>query len=201
MVCYVGGMVIVYKYEKGSVEVVDEDSSGDSMTKRQAITGFIFSSVLVFLSAILLSYSCDSISKLKISGIELGGTFVGTLFMAFTTSLPEVVVSISAIRLGRGDMALGNLFGSNLFNLAILSFSDGFYRLGRVSSSEVIVSDVFTLSHTNHIITGLIGIIFIAIVLSSLMLRSKRKYGPLGVDTLSIGVLYILSLYLLFILR
>ncbi len=201
MIFYVGGMIIVYKYEKGNVEKIDDDHNSKSITKNQAIIGFVFSSILVFCSAILLSYSCDGISKLKISGLELGGTFVGTLFMAFTTSLPEVVVSISAIRLGRSDMALGNLFGSNLFNLAILSFSDGFYRLGRITNSELIINDVFALSHPNHIITGLISIIFIGIVLSSLMLRNKKKYGPLGVDTLSIGILYILGLYLLFILR
>ena len=44
-------------------------------------------------------------------------TFVGTLFVAGATSLPELVVTISALRMGAVDLAIGNLLGSNLFNM------------------------------------------------------------------------------------
>jgi cation:H+ antiporter len=46
-------------------------------------------------------------------------SFVGTLFVATATFLPEAAVSIAAVCLGVLDMALGNLFGSNLSNMAI----------------------------------------------------------------------------------
>ncbi len=200
---YVGGMIIIYKYEKASQSDGPEDNekASSSMTKKQAVTGFIISSVFVFGAAILLSYSSDIISRYEIGGKVLGGTFVGTLFMAFTTSLPEIVVSISALRIGSRDMALGNLFGSNLFNIAVLSLSDGFYRLGAYVRDVPTKGNIFSIISPNHFISGLIGIIFVAIVLSSLMLRRKEKRGPLGFDTLTIGILYVTGLYLLYLLR
>lgn len=49
----------------------------------------------------------------------LGRTFVGTTLVAVTTSLPELVASIAAVRLGAFDLAIGNTFGSNAFNMVL----------------------------------------------------------------------------------
>jgi cation:H+ antiporter len=57
-------------------------------------------------------------------------SFVGTLFMALVTTLPEIAVTLSALRIGALDMAIGNLLGSNLFNLTILAIDDLFYTRG-----------------------------------------------------------------------
>jgi cation:H+ antiporter len=50
--------------------------------------------------------------------------------MAFVTTLPEAAVTLSALRLGAIDMAIGNLLGSNLFNVAILAVDDAVYVQG-----------------------------------------------------------------------
>jgi cation:H+ antiporter len=60
----------------------------------------------------------------------LGQAFVGSLFVAITTSLPEIVVSLAAVRIGALDLGIGNVLGSNLFNLLILGLDDVFYRQG-----------------------------------------------------------------------
>ena len=60
----------------------------------------------------------------------LGEAFVGSLFVAITTSLPEIVVSLAAVRIGALDLGIGNVLGSNLFNLLILGLDDVFYRHG-----------------------------------------------------------------------
>ncbi|MCW5659757.1 MAG: sodium:calcium antiporter [Burkholderiaceae bacterium] len=57
-------------------------------------------------------------------------SFVGTLFMALVTTLPEMAVTLAALRIGALDMAIGNLLGSNLFNLTILAIDDLFYTRG-----------------------------------------------------------------------
>lgn len=57
-------------------------------------------------------------------------SFVGTLFMALVTTLPEMAVTLSALRIGALDMAIGNLLGSNLFNLTILAVDYLFYTRG-----------------------------------------------------------------------
>jgi cation:H+ antiporter len=56
----------------------------------------------------------------------LGTTFVGTTLVALVTSLPELVATLAAARLGADDMAIGNLFGSNLFNMFALGLTDFF---------------------------------------------------------------------------
>lgn len=62
--------------------------------------------------------------------LSVDETFVGTILIAFTTSAPELVVAIAAIRIGAPNMAVGNLLGSNLFNLLILAPEDLLYRAG-----------------------------------------------------------------------
>ena len=55
-------------------------------------------------------------------------SFVGTVFLSVVTTLPEMAVTLSALRLGALDMAIGNLLGSNLFNVTILAIDDLAYR-------------------------------------------------------------------------
>lgn len=50
----------------------------------------------------------------------LGGTFIGTTLVALATSLPELVATLVPICLGAADLAIGNLFGSNAFNMLLL---------------------------------------------------------------------------------
>jgi cation:H+ antiporter len=64
------------------------------------------------------------------SELQLSRSFVGTIFMALVTTLPEMAVTLSALRLGALDMAIGNLLGSSLFNVMILAVDDLFYRRG-----------------------------------------------------------------------
>jgi cation:H+ antiporter len=63
----------------------------------------------------------------------LGEAFVGSLFIAITTSLPEIAVSLAAVRLGAIDLGIGNVLGSNLFNLLILGLDDVFIATVRCS--------------------------------------------------------------------
>ena len=60
----------------------------------------------------------------------LAQALVGNIFVALVTTLPEMVVSIAALRLGAIDMAIGNLLGSNLFNLMVLGIDDLIYSSG-----------------------------------------------------------------------
>jgi cation:H+ antiporter len=62
--------------------------------------------------------------------LNLSRSFVGTILMALVTTLPEMAVTLSALRLGALDMAIGNLLGSSLFNVMILAIDDLFYPHG-----------------------------------------------------------------------
>jgi cation:H+ antiporter len=62
----------------------------------------------------------------------LGQTFVGGILVGATTSLPEVAVTVSALRIGAAPMAIGSLLGSNLFDLLILALDDAAYAAGPI---------------------------------------------------------------------
>ena len=62
-------------------------------------------------------------------------TFVGTVFVALATSVPEVAVSIAAMTLGSVDLAVANLLGSNLFDVALIALDDFAYAPGPILSA------------------------------------------------------------------
>ncbi|MDF7825531.1 hypothetical protein P4B35_16010 [Pontiellaceae bacterium B12227] len=57
-------------------------------------------------------------------GFGLEASLIGTIFLAISTSLPELVISFASIRMGFLDMAVGNVLGSNMFNLLIIFVAD-----------------------------------------------------------------------------
>lgn len=73
---------------------------------------------------------------------------MGNIFIAVSTSLPEVVVSMAAVKIGAIDLAIGNLFGSNIFNIFILALDDVFFTKGPLLS----------FASPNHIISALSAI-------------------------------------------
>lgn len=74
------------------------------------------SGVLIYMSA---KYMIPEAVALA-SGLGVTENIIGATLIAFGTSLPELSVSISSIRKGFSDMLLGNIMGSNLFNLALV---------------------------------------------------------------------------------
>jgi cation:H+ antiporter len=68
---------------------------------------------MILLAAPYLIRAADEIARSS----GLGHTFVGTTLVALCTSLPELVATLTAVRIGSADLALGNIFGSNTFNM------------------------------------------------------------------------------------
>lgn len=179
-----------------------ENSEKDRRKLKRSIWGFCIFAIFVLFSAFLLSYVSDKISQIPVGGKSLGGTFVGTLLMAFVTSLPEIVVSLTLLRMNSVDIALGNILGSNLFNLVILSVTSASFRLGEWFRMGALGSfDSFHLASQNHLLSGLLSMVFMGILFYEVLFRRNRKYAWLGAGTWWIGVFYILGFYLLFILR
>lgn len=93
-----------------------------------------------------------------------GQSFVGSLLLGFTTTLPEIIVSFAAMRMGAVDMAVANMIGSNLFNMTVIPIDDLFYLQGPVLAS---VSE-------SHLITALVVILMTGIFMAGLRFRPKR---------------------------
>lgn len=88
---------------------------------------FVAMSLLIVGSGIVLAKSGDRIADRT----GLGGLLIGMVLVAAATSLPEVAVAVSAVLGGSPDLAIGNLLGSNMANMALLAVVDLAYR-GRV---------------------------------------------------------------------
>jgi cation:H+ antiporter len=92
-------------------------------------------------------------------------SFVGSLFLAITTSLPELVVTVAALRLGAIDMAVADILGSNMFNLALVAPVDLAYRRSPILASVL----------SAHLITAVLTIVMSLIVMAGLRFRRERK--------------------------
>jgi len=117
-------------------------------------------------------------------------SFVGTLFLAIGTSLPEFTVTIAALRLGAIDMAVADVLGSNMFDIVIIAIVDIFYIKGPILSLVSVAN-----------VIPIIGVIVMSLlVILGLRWRQQRKtfifiswYG------LALLILYIAATYGLFI--
>jgi cation:H+ antiporter len=121
----------------------------------------------------------------------LGQTFVGNIFIAVSTSLPEVVVCVAAVRIDAVDLAIGNLFGSNIFNIFILGLDDVFFTKGPLLS--------FVSQH--HMISAMSAIAMTAIAVIGSTYRSERKPLFMAWDSISISLVYVTNLMLLYTLK
>jgi cation:H+ antiporter len=164
-----------------------EELKYEKVPTRKAYVHFSVNAVIVVAAAIFL----PPIGKLIAEITGLGQTFVGNILIALSTSLPEIVVSISALKIGAGDMAIGNLFGSNLFNIGILALDDIFFLKGPLLSSI----------SPNHIVSAFSAIIMMTIAVIGLTYRASRKRLFLAWDAMAIASVYVINLFTLYILR
>ena len=144
---------------------------------------FILCAAITVICAIKLSTYADALSEKT----TLGGMLVGTIFLAGATSLPEVTTSISAIVLDNPDIAIGNVLGSNMFNLLILASFDLYYRR----------KQIFKGASGEHFYTASIGLLLAVTTLLALTLRLNITLLGVGIDTLIIVTIYVAGMYVL----
>lgn len=182
VVVYVVAMRLVYEH-LGQAPVADEEAR-DRSGLRRVLLWYAVHAAVVITAALFLPGFAETITE----ETGLKASFVGTLLLATSTSLPEVAVSVAALRIGALDMAVSNLLGSNLFNIVILAIDDLVYRGG------VLLKD----ASDAHLVSAFSTIIMTAIVIVGLTFRTAPKRFLLAWDTFLIGVVYIVNLVLLF---
>lgn len=183
LVFYLVAIRVIFLYEKKANNHKEERKETYTLTLKQVILRYALNAVILMAAAMFLPYFGEHLAE--VSG--LGQSFFGTLFIAASTSLPEVVVSIAAIRMGTIDLAIGNIFGSNIFNIAILALDDMMYTNG----------PIFQFTSPNHIIPVLGTIIITAIGIIGIIFKEEKKW-KLAIDTALIAVVYILMMGLLY---
>ena len=108
----------------------DEEEAPERPTLLNWLT-LIISPVLIALGANLTVKSVVTLSEL----LKIGTDIIAVTIVALGTSLPEVMVSIQASRKGKGDMAVGNVIGSNIFNTFAVMGVSAFFGPLKISES------------------------------------------------------------------
>jgi cation:H+ antiporter len=150
----------------------------------RGLTGFGLAALGLVIVTPLMVRSSAEIAEIT----GLGTTFVGTTLVAFVTSLPELVTTIAAVKLGANDMAIGNLFGSNLFNMFALGLTDVFYLQGRFLG---VIDPAFLL-------VGMLGLLMTGLGLIGNLARLERRVLFIELDALALMVMYFSGLWLLY---
>ncbi len=171
IVGFLAAMLLVYRHSQGGdpsgeaepAEVEAHAKYADqSLPKAFAI--YFASAAVVVAAAVWLAMTGDELAH------EMGweASFMGTQFLAISTSLPEIATSFAALRLNAPDLAITNVLGSNVFNMGFVLFVDDL-----VYSQGVVWSNVSQV----HILTGLIAILMTAVVIVAVLTRPRAKLG------------------------
>lgn len=188
---YLIAMRLIYFYEKRQVSAfikeIAVELQYDKITTKAAIVHFSIHAIVVVISAIFLPKIGEALAETT----GLGQTFVGNIFVAVATSLPEVVVSIAAVKMGALNLAVGNLLGSNIFNILILGIDDLFFIKGPLLSFV----------NPNHAIPGLSAIVMTAVAIIGLAYRAEKKKLFLAWDSAGMILIVVINLILLYMLK
>ena len=187
LLVYLLAMRTVFRHERAQVAEFEADQAAryPEITRRKAGTRFALAAVAVVAAGSALPFLAADLAEL----MGWSKSFVGTQFVAAVTTLPEVTVTIAALRLGAVNMAIANLLGSNLFNIAILAVDDAFYLPG------LLLADVSPV----HAITALSAVAMSAVVVAGLLARPRTRIGGImSWPGLALVAIYLFNSYAIY---
>jgi cation:H+ antiporter len=185
---YLLAMRSVFTYERDHREAFVEGAAEryPDVTLQAAIIRYILAAIFVIAGGVWLPFAGAELAD----AMGWKTTFVGSLFVAAATSLPELVVTIAAVRIGALNMAIANLLGSNLFNMLVLAIDDVFYAKGPL------LWDV----SPAHAFSAVSAVIMAGLVIVSLLYRpSRRLFRAVGWTSLGLFVLYLFNSYIVYL--
>ncbi len=179
---------------EGSTEV---DSESDNVEKQNKpitpLSNFQlgFATILVA-GVILLAGSVVALTSEQIAEqTQLGDSFVGMVFVALTTSLPEVSTVFASMRRNLYTLAISDILGTNIINVALLTLVD------LTAQGE----PVFNLTGKFGLIATLLGLLVTGLYVYGLAERRDKTLSRMGVDSALVLVVYLGGLVILYQLR
>lgn len=188
LVLYLVAMRTVFSFEhaNGVQASAVAHVNDDLPTLRRAVIRFAAAATVVGGAGLWLPFVAVDLA----GAMGWNNSFVGSLFVALATSMPELAVTLSALRIGALDMAIGNLLGSNLFNVAIIAVDDLFYHQG------ALLADV----SPSHAVTASSAITMTGLAMVGLFFKpGSRVLRVVGWVSLGLVAVYLLNTYILFL--
>lgn len=155
----------------------------DSWRLRKLIVATAIAATIILVGGFFLSTSADAIATK--TGIASG--MVGFLLVGLSTSLPEISSVTAAVRLRRYDMAVGDIFGTNLFNIALIFLADVIYR----------GEPVLALAGLFEVIGAILAILLTGVFIIGLLERRDRTVFRMGFDSLASVLIFAGGLFML----
>lgn len=181
---YLLGMKAVYRHTQ-PIAAADRQALTDANRTllRRGLVGLAIGAAGLMITAPLLVLSAEAVAVES----GLSETFVGTLLVGFTTSFPEIAATAAAVRLGALDLAVGNIFGSNVFNMCVLLAMDLAYVRGPV------------LAHVSqqHLLSAQLAVLAIALGMLGLLARRGPRLGVVRIESVLIVLTYAGAAWLL----
>jgi cation:H+ antiporter len=154
---------------------------------RRLIASTAAAGAAILVAGFLLAKTADALA----AQTGLGTNFFGVAFLAVSTSLPEVSTVLAAVRLGRYEMAIADVFGTNLFNVAILFVVDALY------AGPPVLAEVGRFAG----FAALLALVLTALFLAGMIERRDRTVLRMGIDSLAALAVYLGGLAVLYQLR
>lgn len=151
--------------------------NGSGLTGARLFIYFAVCAGVVALSGWIMATSGMAIAQE--TGLSAG--IMGGIFIAVATSLPELVVAVTAIRMGALTLAVGDIVGGNAFDTLFIAVSDFFYRDGSIYAA---------IAHTEKIWLGS-AMLMNCVLLMGLMYRERKGIANIGMESVMIAVIYI----------
>ncbi len=180
---YLFGLFLLFRVEKREGQ---EERGSAPLPFGRVLAGFLLTGGVIIVAGIFLVRASKAISL----ATSLSGSFMGAILIAIVTSLPELTASIGALRIGAYDMIVGNVFGSNMFNILTVFFADVAFRRGSIFSG-------LGGGASELLLVGFLGIGLTTIAMVAIAYRSKRRVLGIGADALVILLGYVASAYLI----
>jgi len=186
VIVYFGALRRILNAEKQFLsEEMESSARYATYTLKGAVVRFFMAAAVVVAAGIWLAHVGDEIAVVT----GWGSSFVGNLLLAIATSAPELVVGITAVRMGSADIAIADILGANMLDTGMVGLVDAFYLRG----------SLFAYAMPGNLVIILVAVAMVAIA-GVAIYRPPRGYliwrlswyGPLLV------VLYIAAAYVLF---
>ena len=158
-------MFLIYRAESLERESAGESGEARNYADKSLIRSFaayLLTAAIVVGSAVWLANIGEDLAH----AMDWETSFVGTQFLALSTSLSEIAASFAALRLGAPELAITNVLGSNLFNMGFVLFLD-----------DVAFTDGVLWSGIAHIhrFTAVAAIVMTTIVVVGVMTRAWKR--------------------------
>lgn len=168
---------------------MDEEENENSNNRNKdnkikLISIFLLLCTAVLISGTLVSLTADALSQ----QLDISSGFIGATMVAIATSLPELSTTASAMRSGLYIMAVSNIFGTNILEVALLFVADISYTEGSIIDS----------AGNLPVYSAALGIVLTAIFLWGMLERNDRRFYGIGLDSFLVLVTYCSAMLLLY---